>query len=248
MSLHESLSHHSFIASIHHLRSIDSTNTYALNGHALGELSAGALVVADYQTAGKGRFQNRWESSPGDDILMSFILQPSAACQHWGRVSFPLGVALHQALETYLPFDSNVALKWPNDILINGKKCGGMRHDTNASLGVIILGIGINVNQVPDDVHRTSLRCESGQTFDRWSVLNDILGAIGDHLDCISSCRVDADEWNCRSAYIGQHIQVHDNGRVQGKFLGINGDGAALIQTNDRIEIVVAGSNFRLVS
>ena len=123
-----------------------------------------------------------------------------------------------------------------------------MRHDTNASLGVIILGIGINVNQVPDDVHRTSLRCESGQTFDRWSVLNDILGAIGDHLDCISSCRVDADEWNCRSAYIGQDIQVHDNGRVQGKFLGINGDGAALIQTNDRIEIVVGGSNFRLVS
>ena len=127
-------------------------------------------------------------------------------------MSFPLGIAIHQALEAQLRADSNVALKWPNDILINGKKCGGMRHDTNASLGVIILGIGINVNQVPEDVDRTSLRCASGQVYQRWTVLNDILSAIGENLDYISSCRVDADEWNCRSAYIGQDIQVHDNG------------------------------------
>ena len=63
------------------------------------------------------------------------------------------------------------------------QKVWGMRHDTNASLGVIILGIGINVNQVPEDVDRTSLRCASGQVYQRWTVLNDILSAIGENLD-----------------------------------------------------------------
>ena len=125
------------------------------------------------------------------------------------------------------------------------KSVGECATDTNASLGVIILGIGINVNQVPEDVDRTSLRCASGQVYQRWTVLNDILSAIGENLDYISSCRVDADEWNCRSAYIGQDIQVHDNGRVQGKFLGINGDGAGLIKTTHGIYPLSSGSNFR---
>ena len=113
---------------------------------------------------------------------MSLILKPNAPIHRWGCVSFPLGIAIHQAFGGAASSRQQCGIEMAQRYT-NQWQSVGMRHDTNASLGVIILGIGINVNQVPEDVDRTSLRCASGQVYQRWTVLNDILSAIGENLD-----------------------------------------------------------------
>lgn len=99
-------------------------------------MPVGSIVVADHQTAGRGRLERRWESAPGAALLVSFVLQPNPL------LSLAAGVAAAEAC------GPDVRLKWPNDLLLRGKKLGGILVETTSDRAVC--GIGINLTWAPD--------------------------------------------------------------------------------------------------
>ena len=131
----------------------------------------GATVVADHQTAGRGRLGRIWEDVPGRSLLLSVLLRPPAPMPIWPELSIVAGEAVARAI--------GGEVRPPNDVFLNGKKVAGILPE--ATRGRVILGIGVNVNQtaeeLPGDTVKppTSLRVELGHEVGRAALLVDIL-------------------------------------------------------------------------
>ena len=128
-------------------KEIDSTNLEAAR-LATGGAAEGTLVVADAQTAGRGRRGRQWESPQGAAIYMSLILRPEAEPERVSGLTLVMALAVVQALEKLGL--SGCQIKWPNDIVMNRKKlCGILTelHMENGKVSDVIIGVGINVNQ-----------------------------------------------------------------------------------------------------
>ncbi len=156
-----------------HLASVTSTQD------AARELPVGSVVVADHQTAGRGRLSHRWETPPGTALLVSFVLRPDPL------LSLAAGVAAAEAC------GRGVRLKWPNDLLLDGRKVGGILVEATPSKA--ICGIGINLTWAPEGAARLDeprdellerLRVAierwsstpGDQVLDRWRELSDTIG------------------------------------------------------------------------
>ncbi len=164
---------------------VDSTNTLAKK-YLQQKVQEGLVVIADSQTQGRGRLGRSWHSLPGMGLYLSAVLKPRVAPEHLSQLTLLAGVA---AVLTVNEFTSQkVRLKWPNDILINGKKLAGILCEycvfDNGDTGVI-LGIGINVNHTASDFPEelrttaTSLLLETGHRIDRLTLTLSLL----EHLD-----------------------------------------------------------------
>jgi len=141
-------------ARIIHLDSVASTQDVARG------LPVGSVVVADHQTSGRGRLEHRWEAPPGTALLVSFVLAPNPL------LSLAAGVAAAEAC------DQDVRLKWPNDLLLGGRKVGGILVEATAAKAVC--GIGINLSWAPEggaslNQARDSLLERLRITLERWS-------------------------------------------------------------------------------
>lgn len=151
------------------LACVDSTNRYALEAGR-----PGLLVSADEQTAGRGRKGRAWFSPPGENIYMTLTL--AGADPRWALVT---GAAVHTAVAV-LAGDCPCLLKWPNDILIEGKKAGGILCEARG--GITAIGIGVNVNQTvwPAEIAATaiSLAGATGRSFAPAEVMQAILAAL----------------------------------------------------------------------
>jgi BirA family biotin operon repressor/biotin-[acetyl-CoA-carboxylase] ligase len=156
---------------------VDSTNSFLNGMAATGALSEGAVVVAAEQYAGKGQRGASWYAEAGANITLSVLLTPTfLSVKEQFRMSEAAAVATAETLNEFLP-DADIQIKWPNDILINGKKAAGILIE-NSFKGAVwtqcIAGIGINVNQLefPGDLNTaTSMAKVSGEKY----VLNDIM-------------------------------------------------------------------------
>jgi BirA family transcriptional regulator, biotin operon repressor / biotin---[acetyl-CoA-carboxylase] ligase len=137
----------------------------------------GATVAADHQTAGRGRLGRPWEDAPGRAILMSVLLRPDAPTPLWPELSLLAGNAVAAALRSETGIDAS--LRHPNDVVIAGRKLAGVLPE--ASSGRVVLGIGVNVNQRPEELpagtvkQATSLRVELGRELERAPLLAAIL-------------------------------------------------------------------------
>src|SRR5208283_2326 len=161
---------------------LDSTNVKA-KSLALDDAQEGAIVIAEEQTAGKGRLGRSWSSEKGKNLTFSVIARPRISPQHLGILSLFAGVSVARALTTLT--DKTIRCKWPNDVFLNNKKVCGILSESVASeksITAVIIGIGINVNQKkfsPDLQEKaTSLALETGRDFHRWQVLAAILKEI----------------------------------------------------------------------
>lgn len=136
----------------HLLASVDSTNTRAKEMATSGA-SEGTLVAAREQSAGRGRHGNSWQSMDGN-LFASVILRPAISAADVGQLSFLIAVALAQTLKDVLPSDADMGLKWPNDILINGRKCAGILLESeggsNGALPWVVAGMGVNLAAAPE--------------------------------------------------------------------------------------------------
>ena len=150
---------------------IDSTNTAA---RRLGEENApeGILVIADEQTAGKGRRGRSWATPPGTDIAMSVLLRPQLPPDRISMVTLVMGLAVTEAVRSLYGLEAGI--KWPNDVVIGGKKLTGILTEMSAELQMvhyIVIGTGINTNSVsfPEELadKATSLRLELGHEICR---------------------------------------------------------------------------------
>ena len=137
----------------------------------------GATVVADEQTAGRGRLGRTWEAPAGRAILCSVVLRPRAPLPLWPELSLVAGEAVAAALRAETGVDAS--LRYPNDVVVAGRKLVGVLPE--AASGRVVLGIGVNVNQTADELPRdtpkppTSLRLELGRELARAPLLAAIL-------------------------------------------------------------------------
>ncbi len=134
------------------LDTVGSTNDHAKN-MARDGAPAGTVVFAHEQTAGRGRQGNVWVSLRGN-LFMSLILRPAVAVADRGQLSFLSAVALATVLETVVPATVRVSLKWPNDVLLNGKKAAGILIEAENDFAIV--GIGVNIVAAPE--HAVSLQ------------------------------------------------------------------------------------------
>ena len=154
-----------------HVESCESTQ--ALIEPSMPE---GALALADFQTAGRGRLGRTWEAPAGTAILSSILLKPPPE-RKAPELSLVAGVAVADALEELL--DLSVQIKWPNDVMLRREKVCGILAE--ARDGAVVLGVGVNVNQVRDELPpgAGSLRTATGREWDREAVLDAVLDALG---------------------------------------------------------------------
>jgi BirA family transcriptional regulator, biotin operon repressor / biotin---[acetyl-CoA-carboxylase] ligase len=139
--------------------------------------SEGTTVATDHQTEGRGRLGRTWEDTPGRAILMSVLLRPAAPTPLWPELSLIAGEAVATALRAETGIDAS--LRHPNDVVIAGRKLAGVLPEAGA--GRVVLGIGVNVNQTPEELPSgtvkpaTSLRIELGREVGRAPLLAAIL-------------------------------------------------------------------------
>ncbi len=170
-----------FIDSYHLLSydTIDSTNEEAKRLAAAGG-QHGAVIWAESQTAGKGRDGRQWISESGN-LFCSLLLQPCAPQSHLAQLSFVASLSLYRALESVIPESHRLGLKWPNDVLLDGKKLAGILLETmpdeESDARWVILGIGVNVEHFPDNTRypATSLKAVGVEIISAKIVLSRFL-------------------------------------------------------------------------
>ncbi len=215
--------------------SIDSTNTFA---KALARKDAlhGTIVVAEEQTAGKGRLHRQWLAVKGKNLLFTLVLRPEFSAQKISLLPFAGALAVADAIEAITQL--RCECKWPNDVLINRKKiCGMLLESTGKN---VVLGIGVNVNQneFPDDLlHKaSSLKLEAGTDFDRVILLKQILEELEiryEQLSRFPSVRI-MEDWKKKTLLLGKKITVLENEfSYTATALDVADDGSLIIQTED---------------
>lgn len=218
------------------LRFYDRTGS--TNDEALAWTLRGApdfsLVVADEQTRGRGRMGRVWFTPPGAALAMSLILHPSESERaHPARTTGLLALSLSDSLRS---LGLHPQIKWPNDVLINGRKVAGILVEatwTGETLEALVLGMGVNVlaTSVPPADQllfpATSLETELGQPVERVELLRSILVSV---LHWRPKLGTDdfLDTWNASLAFRGQQVRVVDSseGSVLGELIGLKPDGS----------------------
>ena len=184
----------------------------------------GTAVIADSQSQGRGRFGRKWDSSGGNDILVSVIVCPRVAIA--GRLTIMASLAAAITVDEITSTQS--AIKWPNDVLVHGKKICGLIAEsvTTGSDFAGIIGIGLNVNQLPSrdqssTYSATSLRELSGniQSIDRRAVLSALLENLNELYDALERGESIMPEWREKLVGLGSKVEVsfasdHRDGEV----------------------------------
>jgi BirA family biotin operon repressor/biotin-[acetyl-CoA-carboxylase] ligase len=166
---------------IHHFFKTDSTNNAALALAAAGE-PHGALVLAEEQTSGRGRLGRAWHSEKTTGLYFSILLRPALAPQQAPLLTLAAGLAARDAIAAVTSLEAD--LKWPNDLLVGGKKVGGILTEMQAEtqrIHYVVVGIGLNVNhaKLPAELSAaTSLRLAAGREVSRAELLVHLLAAF----------------------------------------------------------------------
>ncbi|MTI16847.1 biotin--[acetyl-CoA-carboxylase] ligase [Rhodobacteraceae bacterium RKSG542] len=170
---------------IYYLKTTGSTNRVVCQ---LAKFHEGetVVVVADHQTSGRGKGERIWYSHPGDSLCFSVLLRPNVEIERIYQVTLVAAVAVHEAIQSVCGLSAGI--KWPNDLLINGKKCCGILSELQMTemneVDYVVVGIGINVSQQfsqfnSEVSHRaTSLSIESGGYVDRMEVFSKVIDRI----------------------------------------------------------------------
>ncbi|WP_409288927.1 biotin--[acetyl-CoA-carboxylase] ligase [Peribacillus sp. SCS-37] len=219
--------------------SLDSTQKAA---HALADKGAeeGTLVIANEQTAGKGRLLRSWHSARGTGIWMSLILRPNIPMQDAPQLTLLAAAAIVQAFEEAANLSPSI--KWPNDILINGKKVTGILTEMQAEadrIHSVIIGIGINVNQelqdFPEEIRgtATSLAIQAGEPISRTEVIQTFLRKFENlyELYIKEGFKPIKLLWESYAISLGCEIKATTlSGVLFGKAVGITDEGVLLLQ------------------
>ncbi|WP_113928630.1 biotin--[acetyl-CoA-carboxylase] ligase [Bacillus sp. P14.5] len=224
---------------IEYMESVPSTQKIA---HALAQEGSveGTTVIADEQTEGRGRLLRSWHSPKGTGIWMSIILKPQLPPQRAPQFTLIAAVAVVQAIEEVCGLSPEI--KWPNDILLNGKKVTGILTELQAEadkINSIIIGIGMNVNQKREDFPEelqaiaTSLSLEKEEKISRAKLIQKVLEKLELYYDLYMEKGFTPIKllWESYAISIGRQITARTiTGSIKGKALGINEDGVLRIE------------------
>jgi BirA family biotin operon repressor/biotin-[acetyl-CoA-carboxylase] ligase len=224
-----------------------STNDVARERAARG-VREGFLVAAARQTRGRGRLGRAWESPRDAGLYVSILLRPDIAARDAGQLTIMGSVVMADAVEALAGFRPQI--KWPNDLVVNGRKLGGLLIETEPSgqrLAWAAVGIGINVNHQPDDFSpelrtlATSLRILTGRPHRRADLLVALLNALTRRL--AQPFAETREAWAASSLTLGQRVKLTTlRGVLHGQAVGLDPSGALLLRLESgEIEVVTAG-------
>lgn len=229
--------------------SLPSTNTEVARLAAAGA-EEGVAVIADEQTAGRGRLQRAWSSPKGAGLYFSILLRPKLEPDRWPLITFVAALATGDAL--FEASNVQTDIKWPNDLLANERKiCGILAEAIETPAGrALVLGIGINLtneafsNELVNVA--TSVANESGRPAEREAILAALLQALARWYSLLheaDGAEKIAAAWSSRSSYAtGKLVQVTNGDEtLHGHTCGIENDGALRLETTHGIQLVRAG-------
>ena len=235
---------------LHHYYKIGSTNTIAVEAASAGA-PEGSVFLAERQTAGRGRGANQWHSERSVGIYCSALLRPALPPSEVLVLTLAAGLAVHSAIQE---IDARVVpdLKWPNDVLIDGKKVCGILTEMHAEVTrvrYVVIGIGINVNQssFPADLQAiaTSLRLATGTEWSRTEVCVALLKSLDreyrsllENPDAAASILGRFEERS--SSVRGKHVVVEDGG-FEGVTEGLDLRGFLQVRTAQGLRTVLSG-------
>lgn len=213
-----------------------STNDDVREAAAAGAPS-GHVIVADAQDKGRGAHGRIWSSPRGTDLYFSILERRPLDGQRMPWLTLAVGLGLRDAVHASLSSAGRVAIKWPNDLLIDGQKCAGIlveSSSTGGQVGPFIIGVGLDVNRTsfgPDlEGIATSMSRSFGQVFDRNGVLARVLTSIEariDQLHDVGSAAI-ARDLRPHLSWVGEQVRVDE---TEGELLGLGDDGALGIRT-----------------
>ena len=243
---------------VHHYETIDSTMTEAARLAENGA-PAGTMILAETQTDGRGRLGRHWVSESSAGIYFTLILRPEIPPASAPVLTLMAGVSLATVAESLVP--GAVDLRWPNDLLINGKKCAGILVEMRAEhqrIEHVLLGIGINVNQTefPEGLETppSSLQLEAGRPIQRADILISLLRQLDADYNSLLASGVASGvasgaaqtvrRFEAISSYArGKRVRVGEAGNfITGTTAGLTAEGVLQLRRDDGgIEKIVAG-------
>ncbi|AYC29408.1 biotin--[acetyl-CoA-carboxylase] ligase [Paenisporosarcina cavernae] len=224
---------------IHLYPSLTSTQVIAHEKAQHGALH-GTVIVSEEQTAGRGRLQRKWDSGAGKGLWMTIILRPDIHVSRAPQLTLIAAVAVVKGIEDVTGVQAQI--KWPNDVLINGKKCTGILTELQADVDrvqAVLLGIGINVLHDKEDFPEelkdiaTSLKMESGEAVNRAKLAATIWNYLEKYSDLYLEQGFEPIRllWESYSTSIGQQIIARTAREViEGRAKGITKDGVLLVE------------------
>jgi BirA family transcriptional regulator, biotin operon repressor / biotin---[acetyl-CoA-carboxylase] ligase len=241
-----------FAKHIHHYYKIESTNTAAMEAAAAGA-PEGTVLFAEEQTSGRGRGSNTWASARSKGIYCSVILRPALPPAEVLILSLAVGLAVHSAVREINPGVSP-DLKWPNDVLLDGKKVCGILTEMNAEptrVRHIVVGIGINVNQTsfPADLgdRATSLKIATGTEWSRVELAAALLKFLDREYRALLQAPRAAEpilrRFAQNSSWVrGREVTIEENGDFTGTTDGLDERGFLRIRTGSGVRTVLSGT------
>ena len=220
------------------LDEVGSTNDYAKE-LALTGAPSGTVVIAAKQIAGKGRLGREWDGGAGKDIYMTILLRPEITGEEAARLTLLAGVCVAKAVNEISP--QKAGIKWPNDVVIEGKKICGILTEAGykaSEIDYAAVGIGINVNResfTPELRDKaTSLYLENGKGYNRAKIIKRVLEIFdkyyGEFLKTGTASFIE--EYRSLCVNIGRNVAIYENGvSYRAQAVGINGGGALEIIT-----------------
>jgi BirA family transcriptional regulator, biotin operon repressor / biotin---[acetyl-CoA-carboxylase] ligase len=234
---------------IHFSQELTSTNTLAM-GLAADGVPEGTVVIAETQTSGKGRLGRKW-ISPKGNLYLSVVLRPNIPIHKAPLITLTGAVAVASAIRTTSGLEAGI--KWPNDILISGKKVCGLLTEMSAEqdrIRHIVLGIGVDVNmemgELPPDVRSlsTTLAAEAGAKINRTALLQQVLRDLERWYQKFLANDGDVlDEWKKLNITVGNRITVSGAGEaLNGLAQGVDSDGRLIVRLdNGTVRTLAAG-------
>lgn len=222
------------------LGTVDSTQQVAFR-LAAGGAPDRTVVVAEHQTQGRGRRGHRWEDEPGASLLCSILVRSPLPLAERPRLGFAAALAVADALGAVAALDAR--LRWPNDVLVAGRKIAGILLEARGD--AVVVGVGINVGQrsFPADLagHATSIALAGACAVDREAVLAALLQAFDGWRGRLEREGFAAlrEAWLARADTIGRAVRIDG---LDGVAVGLDGDGALLVQVGGTMHRVTAGA------
>ena len=235
---------------IRYFSRIDSTNQYAKR---IAEEGApdGTLIIADEQTAGKGRSGRTWVTPPAEAIAFTLLLRPKLSPDRISMVTLVMGLAVTNAVNSL--YGVSAGIKWPNDVVIKGRKLCGILTEMSAEVrqvNYIVIGVGINANltSFPEEIREiaTSLKLELGRDINRAELIARVMAEferLYAEFEAQGDLGAVMQEYNELCLNADSKVRVLDpNGEYTGTSRGINSMGELLVETEDgKMQEVYAG-------
>jgi BirA family biotin operon repressor/biotin-[acetyl-CoA-carboxylase] ligase len=239
-----------FARRVRHFDTVGSTNTLGLEAAQAGARES--VWVADEQTAGRGRGNHSWHSAAGEGLYVSALVRPPIPARNALPISLAAGLAAKSAIAEVT--GAEIDIRWPNDLLIGSRKCGGILVETAISpevtgspamLRYAVIGVGINLNHIafPETLAdaATSLRMETGSTVSREELLIALLKQIEEEMTLLVRDWHGTDNgpgvyarFSEASTWVyGKRVHVAEAGGYTGVTAGFDSQGFLLVETDD---------------